>query len=687
MQKNLFSLLMLVIVLISACKPFDLSNNQGTPLVEEKTMSELSVPDGFHYATAHNVNLLVAAVDNQKKTMVNIPFRVLIQDEPGSDLVLLFNGRTDDQGNFSMARNLPISATKLVIQTDYPGLPSASVDLNGQNTIAVTLGDGNGVKDRSGHSKENPSQYSKSAASDRSTGFDYLGTFDSDGVPNYLMPQGDIVSQDILNMITATLPEGQPVPTYHPEYITNSVETNTVLDDSAAVWVTFVHEGAGYRNSLGYYAYPTGQTPQTAAAIGSLKVIFPNVSYPGSGGNLHTGDKVFLGNFSAGTTLGWFLVPDGWQSGTSTVSDINHPVRFSNKQLNTFTSAPYQSHVVQLVDPNRELLLLGFEDLDRPGGDNDFNDAVFYTTVTPFTALNRSGMAETKIAGTDSDGDGVPDNTDEAPNDPTYAFKGFTPSKTGVGSLAFEDVFPMKGDYDLNDLVLDYQFEEHLNAANKIVSITANLTIRALGASFRNGFGIELPVSPDQVASVTGAKITDHIISLSANGTEAGQSKAVIIPFDNAYNIMVPPGTTSFVNTEVGQPVVSPVQLQVVITFNEPISRADLGTAPYNPFVIVNRERGREVHLPGSMPTDLANTALFGTEDDDSSLSTGKTYLTKNNLPWAIDIPESFNYPTEKAPINQAYLNFNKWVESGGAQFPDWYKKKSGNRADTKIYH
>jgi LruC domain-containing protein len=687
MQRYLFTLLVLTLILISACRPLDLPNNQASQIVTEKTMSELTVPDGFHYATAQNVSLRIAAIDNQKNALVNIPFRVLIQNEPGSDPVLLFSGKTDAQGNFDMDQNLPISATKLIVQTDYPGLPPTYVDLAGQKTINVTLGSGNGVKDRSDHATENtPGYVPASFASDRNS-FDYLGTYDSEGVPNYLSPQGDVVKQDLLDVITASLPEGVSVQSNRPEYIQNTVQANTVLKEPADVWVTFVHEGDNYKNALGYYTYPTGQTPQTAAALGSLKIIFPNASYSGNGGGLHTGDKVLLGHFPAGVTLGWFLVPDGWKPSTSNVSDSEYPDHYTDKQLNTFTTSQFRSHVVQLSDKNREVLVLGFEDVSRPGGDSDFNDAVFYLTVSPFSAVNRTDMAEAKSSGTDSDGDGVPDNSDEAPNDPSYAFKNFTPSKTGTGSLAFEDTYPQKGDYDLNDLVVDYQFEEHLNAANKIVSITANLTVRAMGASFRNGLGIQLPVSPSKIASVTGAKITDNFITLSANGTEAGQNKAVIIPFDNAYNIMVPFGTTDFVNTELGKATFNTVPVQVVITFTQPISRGELGTAPYNPFLIVNRERGREIHLPGSMPTDLAKTGLFGTGDDDTNLASGKTYLTKSNLPWAINIPESFDYPVERAPINQAYLNFNKWVESGGAQFTDWYKNKSGNRAVSKIYH
>jgi len=684
MKRDIFALTLFMLTLFVACHPFDLPQEEQINPGIEKNMSELDLPADFKFSTTQNATFRIAALDNKSHLLAHVPFRVLAKNAETGTSELLFSGKTDGNGNFETVQNLPLAALYLTIETDFPGLPPSEFKYSGEKEIQLTLGSNNQVKDRSEFAIQKTNT-SFSGVSDRST-FTYLGNYNANGVPAYLEPQGDAVSQDILNMIAVSLPESQPVPSYHPEYITNNVQTNTVLTDSASIWVTFVHEGAGYRNALGYYIYPTGQTPQSAAQIGTLKVIFPNVSFTGSGGNLHTGDKVYLGDFPAGTTIGWFLVPDGWQSGSQTVSDANHPIRYSDKQANTFTSANYRNHVVQLVDPNRELLLLGIEDLDRPGGDNDFNDAIFYITANPFTAVNRTDMAETTIGGTDADNDGVPDNFDAAPTDPSYAYISYTPSQNQNGTLAFEDLFPKKGDFDMNDLVVDYRFEEHLTAANKITSITADFTIRAIGGSFRNGLGIELPVSPNLVASVTGERITDNYLTMLPNGTEANQSTTVIFPFDNAYNSMLPPGTITFANTVKAQTQFSPVTAQVVITFNTPINRSELGTAPFNPFLVVNRERGKEVHLPGKSPTGLANIAYFNTEDDNTNLNSGKTYQTQKGLPWALNLPVSFQYPIEKTPINQVYLKFNKWAESGGNQWPDWYKNLPGYRAPENIY-
>ena len=61
---------------------------------------------------------------------------------------------------------------------------------------------------------------------------------------------------------------------------------------------------------------------------------------------------------------------------------------------------------------------------------------------------------------------------------------------------------------------------------------------KSWNASFKNGFGIQFPFAPSDVKSVTGYKHVSDYIKMSANGTEAGQQKAVIIPFDN-YNALL----------------------------------------------------------------------------------------------------------------------------------------------------
>ncbi|MDZ7777488.1 MAG: LruC domain-containing protein [Bacteroidales bacterium] len=57
------------------------------------------------------------------------------------------------------------------------------------------------------------------------------------------------------------------------------------------------------------------------------------------------------------------------------------------------------------------------------------------------------------------------------------------------GTLAYEDLWPGKGDYDFNDLVIDYEFEITKNNQEIVQDITATFTIKAFGASQHNGFG------------------------------------------------------------------------------------------------------------------------------------------------------------------------------------------------------
>jgi uncharacterized repeat protein (TIGR01451 family) len=62
----------------------------------------------------------------------------------------------------------------------------------------------------------------------------------------------------------------------------------------------------------------------------------------------------------------------------------------------------------------------------------------------------------------------------------------------GPGTLAFEDLWPGKGDYDFNDLVIDYQFEIITNSSNFVEQVVGTFVLKAFGASFENGFGFQL---------------------------------------------------------------------------------------------------------------------------------------------------------------------------------------------------
>ena len=258
---------------------------------------------------------------------------------------------------------------------------------------------------------------------------------------------------------------------------------------------------------------------------------------------------------------------------------------------------------------------------------------------------------------------------------------------SGYGTLAFEDLWPALGDYDCNDLVLDYKFQVTTNANNKVEQIIGTFIIKAFGASLENGFGFQLPsVIKSTDLMVSGYSLKENFIHLNDNGTEAGQANSTIIVYDNAYKQMTSPGGTG-VNTDPTQPYVTPKTLTITINVKpDKYSYSDLDISNFNPFLIVNKVRGVEVHLPDFAPTSLANTSLFGIADDKSDPAQHKYYKNANNLPWALNFYEKFDYPKEKIDIIGVYLHFADWAKSGGTLFPDWYTNQPGYRNAALIY-
>ncbi len=289
----------------------------------------------------------------------------------------------------------------------------------------------------------------------------------------------------------------------------------------------------------------------------------------------------------------------------------------------------------------------------------------------------------------DTDGDGIPDANDEYPNDPYRAYNNYYPA-SDTATLAFEDLWPSYGDYDMNDLVMGYKFKIVTNANHNVVEIYNNLILRASGAGNSNGFGYQLPnVNPGSILSVSGTG-NQTGYTIASNGTESGNSsKATIIVFDNAHRYM------HLWNTDKNVAPLPYVRFSVHLTFMNngvagpagAVTLSNLHISQWNPFLVVNGVRGKEVHLPDHAPTSLADVSLFGKSDDDTQPGIGKYYKSKTNLPWALDISGGFNYPAEYQDINTAYLHFAQWVISGGTQYADWWSNTgNGYRDTTKIY-
>lgn len=244
--------------------------------------------------------------------------------------------------------------------------------------------------------------------------YNYLGQYDSNGKPLYLVDDSEITAND-MQLINAALPEGYPVPTYNPQYITSGYATDILLDDSAEVWVTFVSEGAGYRSVLGFYTYDLNNPPTQAPPGSQVTIVFPNVSLEGSGGSLQPGNRVKIGSFPAGTGIGWVLLANGW-NGSNVTNGLWK--LYSNPNFNPETNPALRHHNVLLADSVRQRVYLGFEDIRRDNNscDNDFNDAIFFITASPNAAMRINNCASIHSATNISSGNngGLESNGDLA---------------------------------------------------------------------------------------------------------------------------------------------------------------------------------------------------------------------------------------------------------------------------------
>lgn len=303
-------------------------------------------------------------------------------------------------------------------------------------------------------------------------------------------------------------------------------------------------------------------------------------------------------------------------------------------------------------------------------------------TISDFTYVMNCNNTNCSI-NNDSDNDNCLDSLDQFPNDSNRCF-----STIKKGSLAYEDLWPSKGDYDFNDLVIEYTFNTITNSNNFVVEIIASFKIKSFGAGYHNGFGFQLPNNIDQTKiTASGMILTTNLIEINNNGLEKNQSKPTFIVFDNTYDIMKYPGSGIGVNTTPGAPYVNPVTINLLISFNKNVFTVnDINLNNFNPFIFVNKNRSHEIHLPYYTPTDKMNFNLFGVDDDNTIPNQNRYYVSKNNIPWGIHIQTEFDYPKEKIDIINTHLKFKEWAESSGELFNDWYLNKDGYRNNINIY-
>lgn len=610
--------------------------------------------------------------------------------EPDENAMKLTTLTADANGNVITKLAVPTYAKELWVKAEHAGVNGSYIRLPVQNgKISYDY-----VAAYQNQTKRYDAKRIMRAAKRAGTtpAYKYMGTWNSLGLPNYLDSKKDTLSSNFSNLINNTyLPTTSMV---NAAYLANGTETNLNITSDAAVWVGyFTTNNTTNHNSLGYYTYETSKGPPDGGVTdGAITIVFPNTNIPSGKGitGLTPGDRVNIGTFKAGTTIAWVLITDGFNTKTQQMT-FGTEKFYSDELYNPEIDIADRPHAVLLnmyTASSEKKLVFGFKDSywgTNAKGANDFNDFIFYTNTTdPKTnADNTLTAVDTKYI--------VDPAYDSAKVVNRYVY---TPGVKQYSTLAFKDLWPYLGDYDFNDAIVDYNFTEVLDGTGGITRIIGNFFVRVSLAGMNNGFAIELPIDSQYISSVSGYKKVvigtndplhqEYFFFKDPYGKPMTRAEVPGLEMDDVNNnskgnnravILVCDNIKQYLNQ----------QISVTITFNRSIKREELGFAPYNPFIMSNGERGREVHLPGQPPTKFSNKPYFQTQDDKSRLGTTYTYKDENGNPWALDIPESFYYPYDGVSIKEAYLHFDEWVQSEGKLSSDWYRDLPGYRDNTKI--
>ncbi|PKO96959.1 MAG: hypothetical protein CVU12_02510 [Bacteroidetes bacterium HGW-Bacteroidetes-7] len=310
---------------------------------------------------------------------------------------------------------------------------------------------------------------------------------------------------------------------------------------------------------------------------------------------------------------------------------------------------------------------------------------------TALTTANRSSYepflsngaiinaAQTKnIPGTTCNGSLGQIEPDDDPGT-TPSFYTYFPSQSGWATYAFEDLWPSKGDYDLNDLVLQFRVTSALNSSNQIIELIFDYRIVAVGATKQISAAFQLDnVSASAISSVIGQIAGGNSpFSIGSNGVESGVTKAIIPIFNHTTNVV---SYSGFLNT-IRDSYVSTSYNQVKVAFGSPVAQSTIGMDSFNFFIAVD-ERGTEVHLPGYMATEKFNSSATS----GASLHPSDNFRSSDGMMWGLMFPSDFSYALEGKSIVTAYTHFAAWATSGGTQYTDWYLDLPGYRNYEFIY-
>ena len=668
---------------------YEMSINPGDSMPGE-------VANSFDFSTVQKVNLNVdySAFKTYGPVFFGVytenPF-IEVEDAPddqwNENVKPIYEDYTGENGKFNAVVELPAYAQHLYIATGnfFTGMMlleadvkngAASVVAENQQVVAArggTRAEGDGVS-TADLSKLNLTTVGKNKI--YNDWKNWLGTWNSaSGRPDYLLTKttnnsnlwiSDEEMEGLYAAVGTAFVSGSAM---NDEYISYP---DLLLTQDSEVTFTLLGGSTCWKSSLGYYYYTDDNKPTKPSDI-NIIMLFPNTQdgqwarYALKNGETYNGIGVERGDvvqlmyypnianndnkdattvFPKGTRIGFILKTQAWAMQGNNYSIRCKNNKYYNNKYNTWCATTdglsYCSPIGNqgtFLNPNGDsrgakfsyktkngdnYTIISFEDAMD---DQDFDDLIF--------ALKPVGVF--------------------APL-PEIANK--KSSTTGV--YAFEDLWPNKGDYDLNDAIVNAKHEKEFNDKGKIIKETFYLTTYQNYVELTNGLALTLNTKKEPS-------------SIAMKKVASGSTEAEEVSFTKDGNVYY---LTEDFNGELGTTYI------LELTYTNPLeSSADL--ASIQPFIY--RSEGNqnwEVHIPMEAPTTKMNTSYFGKGDDRSNPSDGSYFVRQGNYPFGFYLKNAdisafeetiLKRENESISIDKFFPGFLDWSISGGTTNQDWY--------------
>lgn len=625
----------------------------------------------FDFSTTHDVSFKVEYGSMAGNAYVEVyednPLAEATEEDQTPKGQVLYATFLDENGSFEGTMNIPTCVKHIYVYSPTWGVPMLKECdvVNNSATIAneetspsrcLTRGEGSYVIRKLGADEMKGTN---------NTLYTILGGWDEYGRPddvNGIISSGTLDSR-VITDIQSKLWNGA---TKKPSGLDNSkfkvedvnvqvlesyVDENGVTQEveNAEVWFTMLTEAGWNENSIGYYFYELGTTPD----VTKLKkyIILPNVSvsghvpfgvsgasgryFQGSAAPVYANMRFQLlyedeqGNvskyFPPKTEIGFFILANAFADGSTKGSDVTiEGVTYNTRQqgrvngssplYHSNSGSKSSSRYIALMLPD-ESLVYGVED---GSGDQSLDDILFTVSASPNKAIHTMAY--------------LPDE-----NKVTTVMEKLTTTKLYTRTYAYEDIWPDGGDYDMNDVVVEHSRSITYNQYNYVNKVEDTFLI-ANNAGDKDGFAIQ--IDPNKRGKMT----------LPNGAVDEVETNSIILTKD-----------------------VHKVNAPIVLTRElNGINKGDIENEELNPYIInYSRSEGKplrkEIHLPGQSITELGNKGNGGSS---------AYYVNEDvTFPYSIRMPvENFQSCPPGVRIDYYYPYFSGWTQSKGKNQTDWYK-------------